>query len=83
MQSLMSMLQLLKMMFTRAPEGIVNNTNLCSVLEWLVGKRPELNWAAALRTGIRCARGHCTLMVQQPMKFEHRARFLSCDDKDK
>ena len=32
MQSVMSMLQLLKMMFSRAPEGIVNYTKLCSVL---------------------------------------------------
>ena len=37
MQSVLSMFQLLKMMFTRAPEGIVNYTKLCSVLEWLVG----------------------------------------------
>ena len=37
MQSVLSTLQLLKMMFTRAPEGIVNYTKLCSVLEWLVG----------------------------------------------
>ena len=37
MQSVMSMLQLLKMMFTRAPEGIVNYTKLCSVLERLAG----------------------------------------------
>ena len=35
MQSVMSMVQLLKMMFTRAPEGIVSYTKLCSVLEWL------------------------------------------------
>jgi hypothetical protein len=77
MQSVMSMLQLLKMMFTRAPEGIVNYTKLCSVLEWLVGKWPELNstskaadqWAAALAQGIRCTRGHCRLMVERPKKF--------------
>ena len=91
MQSVMSMVQLLKMMFTRAPEGIVNYTKLCSVLEWLVGKWPELNstskaadqWAAALAQGIRCAMGHCRLMVQQPKKFEQRAIFLSCEEKDK
>ena len=91
MQSVMSMLQLLKMMFSRAPEGIVNYTKLCSVLEWLLGKWPELNstgkapdqWAAALAQGIRCAMGHCRLMVQQPKKFEQRARFMSCEEKDK
>ena len=91
MQSVMSMVQLLKMMFTRAPEGIVNYTKLCSVLELLVGKWPELNstskaadqWAAALAQGIRCAMGHCRLMAQQPKKFGQRARFLRCDEKDK
>jgi nitrogen fixation protein FixH len=91
MQSVMGMLHLLKMMFTRAPEGIVNYTKLCSVLEWLLGKWPELNstskaadqWAAALAQGIRCAMGHCRLMVQQLKKCEQRARFLSCEEKDK
>ena len=91
MQSVMSMLQLLKMMFSRAPGGIVNYTKLCSVLEWLLGKWPELNstgkapdqWAAALAQGIRCAMGHCRLMVQQPKKFEQRARFMSCEEKGK
>ena len=91
MQSVMSMLQLLKMMFSRAPEGIVNYTKLCSVLEWLLGKWPELNstgkapdqWDAALAQGIRCAMGHCRLMVQQPKKFEQRARFMSCEEKGK
>ena len=34
MQSVVGMLHLLKMMFTRALEGIVNYTKLCSVLEW-------------------------------------------------
>ena len=33
MQSVLSMLHLLMMMFTTAPEGIVNYTKLCSVLE--------------------------------------------------
>ena len=91
MQSVLSMFQLLKMMFTRAPEGVVNYTKLCSVLEWLVGKWPELNstskaadqWAAALAQGIRSAMGHCRLMVQRPKKFEQRARFLSCEEKAK
>ena len=27
--------------------------------------------------------GHCRLMVQQPKKFEQRARFLSCEEKAK
>ena len=40
MQSVMSMLQLLKMMLSRAPEGIVNYTKLCSVLESRQGCRP-------------------------------------------
>ena len=32
MQSVLSMLHLLRMMFTMAPEGIVNDKKLCSVL---------------------------------------------------
>ena len=60
--------------------GIVNYTKLCSVLEWLVGKWPELNstskaadqWASGLGQGIRCAMGHCRVVVQQPRKFEQR-----------
>ena len=91
MQSVMSMVQLLKMMFTRAPEGIVNNKKLCSVLEWLVGKWPELNstskaadqWASGLAEAIRCAMGHCRVLAKQPRKFEQRARFLGCEEKDK
>ena len=40
MQSVRGMLQLLKITFTRAPEGIVNYTKLCSVLESRQGCRP-------------------------------------------
>ena len=88
MQRVLSMLRLLKMMCTTAPEGVVNYTKLRSVLECLVRKWPHLNstskaadqWAAALAQGIRCAMGHRKLMVQQPKKFEQRARFLSCED---
>ena len=41
MQGVVGMLRLLKIMLTRAPEGIVNYTKLCSVLDWLVGKWPQ------------------------------------------
>ena len=58
------------------------------VVGWEVA-RVELNKqgcrpvGAALAQGIKCAMGHCRLMVQQPKKFEQRARFLSCEEKAK
>ena len=83
MQSVLSMLHLLKMMCTMAPEGIVSYTTLCSVLECLVGKWPQLNptskaadqWAAALAQGIRCVMGHCRLMAQNPRSLSRGQYF--------
>ena len=57
-------------------------TKLCSVLEWLVGKWPELNsaskaadqWASGPAEAIRCAMGHCRVLVQQPQHFFRAAR---------
>jgi hypothetical protein len=80
MQSVLSMHRLLKMRLATAPEGTVNYTKLCSVLECPVRKWPQLNstgkaadhWAAGLAQAIRCAMGHCRVMVQQPRKFEQR-----------
>ena len=65
MQSVLSMLHLLEMMLTTAPQGVVNYTKLCSVLECLVRKWPQLNstskaagqWASGLAQAIRCAMG--------------------------
>ena len=84
------MLHLLKMMFTRAPGGIVNYAKLCSVLQCLVRKWPHLNstskaadqWASGLAQAIRCAMGHCRVMVQQPARFEQRAKLLSSEAKE-
>ena len=89
-QSVLSMLHLLKMMFTRAPGGIVNYAKLCSVLHCLVRKWPHLNstskaadqWASGLAQAIRCAMGHCRVMVQQPARFEQRAKLLSSEAKE-
>ena len=61
MQSVLSMLRLLKMRFTTAPEGVVNYTKFCSALECLVRKLPQLNstskaadqWASGLAQAIR------------------------------
>ena len=80
MQSVRGMLQLLKMTFTRAPEGIVTTQSYAQC--WRAGKAAD-QWAAALAQGIRCAMGPCRLMAQQPKKFEARARFMSCWEKDK
>ena len=91
MQSVLTMLHLLKMMLITVPEGIVNYTKLCSVLECLVRKWPQLNstskaadqWASGLAQAIRCAMGHCRVMVQQPRKIEQRAKLLSSEDRGK
>ena len=91
MQSVLSMLHLVKMMLTMAPDGTVNYTKLCSVLECLVRKLPQLNstskapgqWASGLAQAIRCAMGHCKIMAQQPKRFEQSARFLSCEERTK
>ena len=89
LQSVLSTHHLLKTMFTRAPGGIVNYTKLCLGLEVLVSKWPQLNsttkpadqWASGLAQSIRCAMGHCRLMVQQPKKFEQRSKLLSSEAK--
>ena len=61
-----------------------HHAKLCSVLEWLVGKWPELNsasraadlWASGPAEAIRCARGIAGSWRSNPI-------FLSCADKER
>ena len=74
------MLDLLKLMFSLAPSGIVNYHLLEAVFQRLGRKWPDLNgttkplkvWAGAMSQSVRTAMAHLRKLAQQPGRFEQR-----------
>ena len=88
-KSLLGMLGLLKLMFTMAPSGIVNQTDLALVFERLGRKWPDLNgtsktlntWAWAMAQSLKIAMAHVRKLAQQPKRFDQRAKGMTPEEK--
>ena len=89
-KSLLCMLDLLQLMFTLAPSGILNYHLLEAMFERLGRKWPDLNdttkplkvWAGAMSLSVRIAMAHLRKLAQQPRKFEQRTKGMSKDETD-
>ena len=79
------MFDLLQLMFTLAPSGIINYHLLEAVFERLGRKWPDLNgttkplkvWVGAMSQSVRIAMAHLRKLAQQPRRFEQRTRGMS------
>lgn len=86
--SLVRMAPLLNILFTLAPNGVLNYLMLQRALEALVSKWPRINpggapplqWAALEAQGIRVAMAHCRGLVQVPRRLEQRLRMSTRED---
>ena len=87
-KSLLCMIDLLQLMFTLAPSGIVNYHLLEAVFQRLGRKWPDLNgttkplqaWAGAMSQSVRIAMAHVRKLAQQPRRFEQRTRGMSKEE---